>query len=430
MIDNNQIEQLVREAIVSATENKILAILSDPVWVESIDRKIIDYVRHRVAHDLANVHTSPEVVDVIKASVSDLMAQGAVPGLDQYVDQDRVRTAVYSGTQEIVQGAIDQLVLDETWLASIEHTIIDNLTRRVGQLLSQIDVNSLVLDNLQQSVELVMSKRQFQGVRDRAREVEIDITDQQVSITNALSAGSISSHKLEVREDATIAGNLTVKNLAVKGSINTDNKAWADLAEAVMSRANDLLDEHWRQTLCDQVTDKIKETGIAFTSVKIDGQELVKDGSLSSGVSRSSLKSVGVLESLDVRGPTTINSLRVKDRRVGINTDDPEMALSVWDEEVSVIAGKLRQNQAYIGTSRAQALTIGINRTAAIDITEQGRVAINHLTVGRHRICHEAECPNYSGTKGDIVFNSNPKNDGIWGWQCLGAFRWVPLRSA
>jgi hypothetical protein len=55
---------------------------------------------------------------------------------------------------------------------------------------------------------------------------------------------------------------------------------------------------------------------------------------------------------------------------------------------------------------------------------------VKNLRVGRHRIVHEAEMPGYSGTKGDIVFNSNPKGDGVWAWQCLGAFRWIPLRTA
>jgi hypothetical protein len=152
---------------------------------------------------------------------------------------------------------------------------------------------------------------------------------------------------------------------------------------------------------------------------------------LNDHITASNLSSVGTLTQLAVSGPADIHdSLAVRARRVGINTQHPDMALSVWDEEVSLAFGKHKQQTAYLGTLKPQAMIIGINRLPAIDITEQGRVTINHLTVGRHRVCHEPECPNYSGTKGDIVFNSNPRGDGVWGWQCLGAFRWTPLRSA
>ena len=424
MIENQQIEQLVREAIQSSVDTKVLEILEDPAWVQSVEQKIINYVRHRISHSLTDVTSSPDIVTVIKDSVAALMSSGLIPGIDQYVDQDRVRAAVYSGTQDIVRTAIDQLILDPKWLASIERAIIDSLTRRIGDRLSSIDVTSLVLANMDQAVETVMARKQFQGMKDQATGVEIVIQDQEVSIPNSLVAGQMRTR------DITVDHTLTVNNLAVRGSINTDNRAWTELTQAVVERANDLINEHWRDAIRDQVLQLVQAQGIDFSSVRVAGHELVKDGMLSAGITRSNLQAVGVLESLQVRGPASIGGLSVRERRIGINTDTPEMALSVWDEEVAVIAGKLRQNTAYLGTSRAQALTIGVNRTGAIDITDQGRVTINHLSVGRHRICHEPECPNYSGTKGDIVFNSNPKNDGIWGWQCLGAFRWVPLRTA
>jgi len=424
MIENQQIEQLVREAIQSSVDTKVLAILEDPAWVQSVEQKIINYVRHRISHSLTDITSSPDIVTVIKDSVTALMSSGLIPGIDQYVDQDRVRAAVYSGTQDIVHTAIDQLILDATWLANIERAIVDSLTRRISDRLSGIDVASLVVANIDQTVETVMNRRHFRGVSDQAPAPEILITDQEVNIPHNLTAGNFRV------SEVTIDKTLTVNNLAVRGSINTDNRAWTDLTQAVVERANNLINQHWRDTMRDQVLELVQAHGIDFSSVRVAGHELVKDSVLSPGITRSSLQAVGVLEGLQVRGPASIGGLSVKERRIGINTDTPEMALSVWDEEVAVIAGKLQQNTAYLGTSRAQALIIGVNRTAAIDITDQGRVTINHLSVGRHRICHEPECPNYSGTKGDIVFNSNPKNDGIWGWQCLGAFRWVPLRTA
>lgn len=425
MIDNQQLEQLVREAIQSSVDTRIEQILQDPQWTHSVEQKIISYIRHRIANSFSNVTASPDIVSVIKDSVGELMSSGLVPGIDQYIDQDKVRTAVYSGTQDIVKTAIDQLTLDPQWLGTIEKSIIDNLVRKIGERLSQIDVSTLVLQNLDRSVELVLDRRKFKGLRDQAAETELELTNGSVSVTNQLQAPVI------VGQQITVSETLTVNNLAVRGSINTDNRTWQELSTHIAQTAAESLTEDWRKRLTQDVRDQITRDGIEFKNVKIAGQSLVDDDRLANSIRHSALQTVGILESLQVRGEANLGtSLSVRSRRVGINTQSPDMALSVWDEEVALIFGKYKDQTAYIGTLRPQRMIIGINRNAAIDINDQGRVTMQHLTVGRHRICHEPECPNYSGTKGDIVFNSNPKNDGIWGWQCLGAFRWVPLRTS
>jgi hypothetical protein len=114
---------------------------------------------------------------------------------------------------------------------------------------------------------------------------------------------------------------------------------------------------------------------------------------------------------------------------VGINTADPEMALSVWDEEVTLVAGKLRQNHAFLGTARQQTLSLGVNRKAWLDIDTDGLVTVKNFRIDRHRISFATQVPGYSGTRGDIVFNSDPTDGQPFAWVCLGAFRWQPLKA-
>jgi hypothetical protein len=106
------------------------------------------------------------------------------------------------------------------------------------------------------------------------------------------------------------------------------------------------------------------------------------------------------------------------------------MALSVWDEEVSVSAGKYKQQTAYVGTTRKQGLVIGIDRNPAIEIDTSGLTTIKQLQLGFFKISHGKEVPNYSGTLGDIVFNSTPGIDNpVFAWQCLGGFRWKVIKA-
>ena len=341
--------------------------------------------------------------------------------------QSQIANTVDDHIKEYVAQIIRELSLDSTWIAKIEQQINDGIARRFGQQMSMIDVNSLVADAMDAAVARYYEiKRPTPGVDDRANETQMTVRDGSVAVTHALSTPA-----LTVTEDAIVSGTLSVQNIAIRGSINTDNRSWQELTDNLAAATLQQLDQEWRDRMVEQIRQTISGEGIDFDHVTVSGSALIANGHLNDHITSSNLKQLGTLDLLTVSGPADLgDSLAVRPRRVGINTQHPDMALSVWDEEVALVMGKHKNQTAYVGTLKPQAMVIGINRQAAIDITEQGRVTINHLTVGRHRVCHEAECPNYSGTKGDIVFNSNPKGDGVWGWQCLGAFRWTPLKSA
>lgn len=222
-----------------------------------------------------------------------------------------------------------------------------------------------------------------------------------------------------------------IKNLVVTGSINTDNQSWQALASSISQQTLAQLSTEWKQQLVNQVAEEISKNGIEFNSVKINGEHLVVDNQLNSSITESNLQKVGKLRELTVAGETTLNeTVSVVKKRLGVNTNNPEMALSVWDEEVSVIAGKFKENTAYLGTSRKQALVIGINKKPAVEINDEGLTAIKQLQVGIHRVSHGNEVPNYSGNKGDIVFNASPTvNSDVFAWQCLGGFKWKIIRA-
>jgi hypothetical protein len=232
-------------------------------------------------------------------------------------------------------------------------------------------------------------------------------------------------------QDLTIANSAQIQNLVVTGSINTDNHAWtglsADIAEKAFARVTDA----WQSDLVRQVAEHIKIDGIDFDQVTVGGNRLVDGNRLAETIKETSIQTTGVLRTLQVAGEAHLNeTFSVVRKRVGVNTEEPEMALSVWDEEVSVNIGKNKLNQAYIGTGRAQGIAIGTNRVAHVEITADGLTQIKKLQVGVHKISHATEVPGWSGTKGDMVFNANPGSNRVFAWVCLGAFKWQVLKSA
>lgn len=338
--------------------------------------------------------------------------------------EKQIRLAVDQSVESYVSRIISELSLDPQWLEKIENLIKQNYLRRFDENLAMANVSDLIGKHIDEGIERWQDKlkKNFQTA---------GISDQSDSLTLTVTNDGIVTNKVDIDSDARVGGTLTVHNLAVKGAINVNNASWDELKIHVAENVLTSLTEQWQTSLVQQVLDLARQDGIDFETVTIQGQPLVTGDRLNPMVRQSYLESVGRLHELTVSGPASISdTLNVDNRRVGINTDSPEMALGIWDEEVALVAGKIAPQQAYIGTSRAQKLSIGTNRTPQIEIDTEGMTTVKQLRIGNNRIAHEREVPGYSGTKGDIVFNSDPRSDTPFAWICLGAYRWQPLRSA
>jgi len=343
---------------------------------------------------------------------------------------DNLQRALDDAVQTMVTQAIDNLVMDPEWITKMQRQVDQAMVGRVLDRLSAVDINSVVarqtdasLDRLSQRVRDQIARL---GIQDRAASVQLTVMDDAVVVENTM----ITQHA-HVMDTARVDGSLTVNNLIVRGVINTDNVSWNELAETIRRRAVDGLTQQWRDDMIQAVLASARTTGIDFAQVRV-GDELVIDGDrLGAGIQKSSLREVGALTSLTVDGAATLtDTVHVSPRRVGINTHQPDWALSVWDEECAIGLGKLSQDRAYIGTSRRTALAIGVDRQPYLEIDREGLVTVRSLRLDRWRIGHATDVPGWSGTRGDLIFNSDPRPETPFGWVCLGGFRWQSLRSA
>jgi hypothetical protein len=217
----------------------------------------------------------------------------------------------------------------------------------------------------------------------------------------------------------------------VKGVVNTDSKSWNELTNIVADKTVTKLTKDWTKSLVQEVLHLAKVQGIDFESIMLDGAPLIDGNMLNPRITETAIQSVGTLATLTVAGQVRLadDTLATKNKRVGINTADPEMALTVWDEEVSIIAGKLSKNTAYIGTARKQGLSFGINRAQNLQIDIDGTVSLSKLKIDRWQVGFHTDVPGWSGTRGDFIINSDPKPGSAFAWVCLGAFRWQQLKA-
>jgi hypothetical protein len=344
--------------------------------------------------------------------------------------EKHIKTAVDQSVEKYIEHTIDQLMLDPSWLTKIENLVNQSFIKKINQTISLIDVNRVIGDNIDSAIERWQEKlkKNFStaGLVDNANNIELTIMDGIVVVEHELA-----SKQLMVESNADVGGTLTVNNLVLKGRINTDNRSWTELSQTISKQVLESINDEWTQSLVVSVVDKARTSGIDFESVTVNGSPVVTGNQLSSSITETNIQKTGTLRDLTVTGPVKLaNTATVTNRRVGINTESPEMALSIWDEEVAVVLGKQSEKTAYIGTARAHDLVIGVNRRAAITVDVEGLTTVKQLRVDRFRLSHATEVPGYSGTRGDLVFNSDPKPNSPFAWVCLGAFKWQALRSA
>jgi len=341
------------------------------------------------------------------------------------VDPNLVQQLVEQAVEININKLVDQICADPAWTERVERLINQATVQETMARLSAIDIGPTIKqrvdENMQQFTDSILKNFTSTGIVDQSTKCELIVLEDGVVVENCLTANSIEA-----------VDSLRVQNLVVTGSINTDNLSWTALSDSISQKTLNQLTESWNKNLVDQVVVQIQEHGIDFEQILVGGKLIIDGNQLTRVVTESSLQSVGTLKNLSVSGEAKFNNntLNVLNKRLGVNTDSPEKALSVWDEEVSIVIGKHKLNQAYIGTNREQSVAIGVNREPQIEINTDGLTTIKKLQVGLHKISHAAQVPGWNGNKGDLVFNSNFGADRVFAWVCLGSYKWQTLKSA
>jgi hypothetical protein len=314
--------------------------------------------------------------------------------------------------------------------AQIEAIVTETVNRQLAKLLGPAaKVNNYLTSMLQgqklryndepvpgSAISGQLSNFSSTGIDDRATQCQITIMD-----TGAVIEGTVYSSKLEVKGDAIIDGNLIITGRIPENSLTYQSLVKDAAVSAIAQLGPQILSKHQ-----SHLFDKIRLDGIDLTKITFNGQVLLEGDKLSSVVRNSSLKTVGKLVDLHTQGETFLSeTLYVSNKRVGVNTIDPTMALSIWDEEVEINLGKHKQNVAVVGTRRANTLVLSSNNNENITLQTDGTTVIPKLKVGKVLMLSSAAPPNSDMPQGTIVLNESPTLGGPLGWVSLGGARWA-----
>lgn len=332
---------------------------------------------------------------------------------------DHILVAIEQAIYDQATLKVDSLLNDPNWQSKIRNILTQEMVQKLMTQLSLIDFNHVIATETRKYlVERHEARLPDSGLVDQASSVQLSLLDDSVVVENALITKS-----LEVLEKANIT-SLTVDHIELP----------TDTVDGIVNRATEhvaaTLFDSWATSVLTQAEEKRKDAVVNAENILLRDRPLINKHTLHSDIRESSLTKVGELEQLLVKGETSLrNTLYVDHKRIGVNTENPDMALTVWDNEVAMSIGKLTENTAYIGTSRSQSLMLGVNRKGVLEIKTDGTVHVQKLAINNNAISFASTMPSHAGQRGELVFNSAPAIGQPFGWQCLGGTRWRLMKD-
>lgn len=297
---------------------------------------------------------------------------------------------------EYVSNLINDIVLTGK-LQFPERSISGKAINPIGLNISASDITTGVIRNFEST-----------GIQDRASQCQLVILDQATVFEN----------------------KLITKDLEVVGTVNFKGPVDPDFVDRLTDITVEKIESRHQEGLYDQYAQRVQQTletnGINVDKITIGNEKLVDNNTINFRITQSNLQKLGVLQELQVQGESLFaDSVYITNRRVGINTRDPEKVLDIWDQEVQIVAGKRSKDTGIIGTPINQSLILSSNYKNNLVLKPDGSVQVDQLSIGSVKHTSGRDMPMDDRSIGHIVWNENPYIGGPIGWVSLGGARWA-----
>jgi len=412
---NNQLQPIIA-SMISELKGSINAELQQQVTVE-------------VVKTLATTELTSIVNDLVKKQVQARLDKFDFAGTGeqeiksaykQIIDQVNKNLATTANKQIIdwVNQKLAGVNIREAVEAVVQHAIGENLKgstfpeNSIPHTSVNIKGMKLTGDNIQGGI---ITNFASTGIDDLTTKVQMTLMDSAVAFESGL-------HSPEI----TVTGNLTVKGqMIVAGTFDPTTPGFKQLVSNTGQAVREDLNTELFNGFTDTIFDKIQTDGLDLDKITQGGKEVVNGNRLGYHIVDTNIQRVGVLNDLQTSGENLfVDTLYVTQGRIGVNTMDPSHPVSIWDQEVEIVASKYRQDTGFIGTARSQSLVLGSNSKQNITLLPDGSVEIDNLSIGPVAMT-SGSLPNYEGRTGHIVWNDTPAPGGVIGWVCVGGSRWA-----
>lgn len=410
---NTHLAKIVEGLVADITSNVLVRV--DSAISSAINNRLAayDYAAHiqEAANSAFERRISEYTVDPKR------LENRIVGKINETIDAARDHTQVLVDTQ--VQERLSTIDFQRAITDSVSTIIADRMTEFVFPA-NSIDPAALKLLDLKITgdnvVGGIIENFSSTGIDDRASQVAVTVLDDATVIENNL-----------LTKDLTVEGTMTINGkFVVNGEVPEDTEFFKTLVANSKTSILNALDHTLFNRYSTTVFNQIKQDGLDLDRITLNGQEIAKSNSLGSGIINSNLQTVGELRELRVSGESLLaQTMYVTPKRVGINTIEPSAALSVWDDEIEIVAKKKSRDVGLLGTTRQQKLILSANNKDNIVLSDDGSVQIDHLKIGSMQFTTSNSPPNFVSERCHVVWNTNPNPGGPLGWICLGGANWA-----
>ena len=205
MIDTQVFGNLIETQIKLVVEQQVATQIAERDWFDTVEAKVTKYIQDRITAKFRSLESVPELIDTVKTNVQSLFDQGRIPGIDTYVDQATINTAIDLAVQNLVSASIENLSQDDAWVKKIEQLVNHQMATKLFERLSSIDLDAMVVKHIDLSIDKwharITDNFASRGIVDQAQDVQLVVTDETVYIKPQLVTNSV-----KIETDAHIDG--------------------------------------------------------------------------------------------------------------------------------------------------------------------------------------------------------------------------------
>jgi hypothetical protein len=402
--------------------------------LESLRGTIESNIRDQINQEVIKKIASTEILTIIQDSVSKELAK--------IVNVTDIETTTKQRLDRLVEGITAQIN------SGLAKSANQQITAEINKRIALVDINTIVDQVAEKKLSSYVSSGSFPensiphtsinfegfslsgdrvrggiieqfgsvGIEDRSTFVQMTLMDHATAFE-----GPIYVPEMNVRGNVTIEGNMFIR-----GEIPTDAPVFHSLVINATAQVKKELNQDLFTSYSNLLNDKINENGLDLDKITQGGKEIVKGNRLGYHITDTNVERLGIVRDFQTQGENLLSdTLYVADGRVGVNTKEPSAAFVVWDQECEMVMVKRKNDTGYIGAQRRQVVVLGANNKENITLDVDGTAIVPNLTVNKVPMSSAPSMPNYSGSRGQILWNENPELSEAIGWVCLGGTRWA-----
>lgn len=247
------------------------------------------------------------------------------------------------------------------------------------------------------------------GIQDAADQIELTVTDQAVIVENMIVASSA-----EIKDNM-VANHVAVQTLAVEDQIILTEKVGKQFISLIKDNISIELNS--------------RKIDVVENPIYANGREVLTEDTLGPSVINSNIRKLGRLQELNVAGMAQFNDTLfvTNDGKIGINTTDPEGALTVWDDDADLTVRRHKKKNMYVGTMRDVDLSLGVNGDVVMAMRRDKSVEMQKIVLNGLPLSVSDMVPNHAGAPGEIIIMSNAQVNEPWAYRCVNG-SWVAIK--